>query len=66
MCEPEALKRLGEVGYGLISYTYKVKAGARDIGDLEYWADSAGEHKAGEQNSKNVLTSPWHKSAKPR
>ena len=28
--------------YCLISYAYEVKAGARDIGDLKYWADSVG------------------------
>jgi hypothetical protein len=66
MCEPDVLEMSDEVGYCLISYAYKVKAGARDIGDLEYWADSVREHKAGEQKSKNVLTSPWHRFAKLR
>ena len=66
MCEPEALEMLDKVGNCLISYAYKVEAGARDIGDLKYWADSVEEHKAREQNPKNILTSPWHRFAKPR
>ena len=41
MCEPEAFEMLDKV-YCLISYAYEVKAGARDIGDLKYWADSVG------------------------
>ena len=66
MCEPEVLEMLGKVDYCLISYAYEVKPGARDIGNLEYWADSAGEHETRERGSKNALTFPWHKLAKLR
>jgi hypothetical protein len=66
MCEPEVLEMLDKVDCCLISYAYKVKPGARDIGNLEYWANSAGEHETGQQNSKNVLTFPWHRLAKLR
>jgi hypothetical protein len=52
MCEPEVFKMLDEVGNCLISCAYEVKACARDIGNLKYWADSAREHKGGGQNSK--------------
>jgi hypothetical protein len=56
MCEPKALEILDKVDYCLISYAaYEVKPGARDIGNLEYWADSAGEHETGGQDSKNTL-----------
>jgi hypothetical protein len=64
MCEPEEM--LDKVDYYLISYAYKVESGARDIGNLEYWAESAGEHETGEQDSKNVPTFPWHRLAKLR
>jgi hypothetical protein len=52
MCEPEVLEMLEKVGGCLVSNAYEIKAGTRDVGDLENWADSAGEHKTGEQKSK--------------
>jgi hypothetical protein len=67
MCEPEVLEMLDKVDYCLISYyAYKVKPGARDIGNLKYWTNSAGEHETGEQDSKNALTFPSHRLAKLR
>jgi hypothetical protein len=67
MCEPEEFEMLDKVDYCLISYAaYEVKPGARDIGNLEYWEDPAGEHETGEQDSKNALTFPWHRLAKLR
>ena len=47
MCEPEVLEILDKVDHCLIGYAYEVKSGARDIRNLEYWADSTGERETG-------------------
>ena len=66
MCEPEVLEMLNKVDYCSIRYTYKVKPSARDIRNLEYWTNSAGEHETGKQGSKDALTFPSHRLAKLR